>query len=91
MNDYIKKEAVRYAERFKVNVLALDLYEGKVTTTREEASKYMKAAKEERIRELIEGALSSYSDYDLATIGWCFGGGWSLKRASWLEIAQRPA
>lgn len=90
LNDYIKKEAVRYSEAFNVNVLALDLYQGKVAKTREEASKLMKAAKEERIRELIKGALKAYSKYEIATVGWCFGGGWSLQ-ASMMAGKQSKA
>ncbi len=90
LNDYIKREAVRYSEAFNVNVLALDLYEGQVAKTREEASKLMKGAKEDRIRELIQGAIKSYSEYQIATIGWCFGGGWSLQ-ASMMAGKQSKA
>lgn len=81
LNDYIRKEADNLAAAFpEANVLALDLYDGKVATTREEASAYMQAVSQERAENIVYGA----SDFAgakarIATIGWCFGGAWSLK------------
>lgn len=83
LNDHIKKEAEKYyTDLGQVNVIAIDLYDGKVATTREEASKYMQEASEERIREILKGVYQ-YIGHDayIATIGWCFGGGWSLQSA----------
>lgn len=81
LNDYIKKEAVKYFKSLKdVNVLVLDLYDGKVATTREEAGKLMAGADEARIRSIIQGALKHVGKQaSVATVGWCFGGGWSLQ------------
>lgn len=81
LNDFIKKEAVRfYQELDGVSVMALDLYDGKVATTREEASAYMKAASKERINNIINAAIEYVGpDAKIGTIGWCFGGGWSVK------------
>jgi carboxymethylenebutenolidase len=63
-------------------VIALDLYDGKVATTQQEAGKYMGEAKEERIRAIIKGALDYVGPKaKIGTIGWCFGGGWSLQTA----------
>jgi carboxymethylenebutenolidase len=83
LNDYIKQEAEKLqAELGNVNVIALDLYDGKVATTQQEAGKYMGEAKEERIRAIIKGALEYVgSKAKVGTIGWCFGGGWSLQTA----------
>jgi len=81
LNDYIKQEAENLSEELKdVNVIALDLYDGKVATTPEEAGKTMQATKEERIRAIIS-AFIKYAGPDarIQTIGWCFGGGWSLQ------------
>lgn len=83
LNDYIQQEAEKLQKELgSVNVLALDLYDSKVATTREDASKYVREVKEDRIRAIINGAL----DYAgpkarIGTIGWCFGGGWSLQSA----------
>lgn len=84
LNDYIKKEAEKLYDDFGgvVNVIALDLYDGKVATTREQASEYMSAVKSDRAEAIINGALDMASTgSEIATIGWCFGGGWSLQTA----------
>lgn len=81
MNTYIKREADRFATELpNVNVIAVDLYDGKVANDRETASKYMQAAKEDRLYSILEGVRAfAGPEAELATIGWCFGGGWSLK------------
>jgi carboxymethylenebutenolidase len=83
LNDYIKQEAERIQKELEnVNVIALDLYDGKVATTQQEAGKYMSEAKEDRIRAIIKGALDYVGPKaQIGTIGWCFGGGWSLQSA----------
>ncbi|AHM61486.1 dienelactone hydrolase-like enzyme [Flammeovirgaceae bacterium 311] len=83
LNDHIKREAERYFKELgSVNVLALDLYDGKVAGTREEAQQYVQAVNEERVRAIIQGALNlAGKEAEIATIGWCFGGGWSLQAA----------
>ena len=83
LNDYIKKEAARYAEELPgVNVLALDLYDGQVATTPEEAGKLMQAVTTDRATAIIKGAeLYAGPKAQFASIGWCFGGGWSLQSA----------
>lgn len=82
LNDHIKNEADRLYEELNLNVIALDLYDSKVATTREKAGEYMQAAKEERLTSIINAVLETLpSDAKIGTIGWCFGGGWSLKTA----------
>jgi carboxymethylenebutenolidase len=83
LNDYIKKEAAAYAQEMPgVNVLALDLYDGQVATTPEEAGKYMQAVKTDRAAAIIKGAqLYAGPKAQFASVGWCFGGGWSLQSA----------
>ncbi|MBL7974471.1 MAG: dienelactone hydrolase family protein [Candidatus Kapabacteria bacterium] len=81
LNDYIKREADRlHHELGNVTIIAIDLYDGNVATKREEAAAYMSAAKEERIRTILK-AVQTYmgNDAHVCTIGWCFGGGWSLQ------------
>jgi len=81
LNDHIKQEAERYFEELdSVNVMALDLYDGKVAEKRKQASELMESVNEERIRAIIQGAINKAGDdAKIATVGWCFGGGWSLK------------
>ena len=83
LNDHIKREAEHfYSTLGNVNVLAIDMYDGKVATTREDAAKYMQGADEKRLENIVTGALSyAGKKAKVASIGWCFGGGWSLKSA----------
>jgi carboxymethylenebutenolidase len=89
LNDHIKEEADRLAKELgHVNVMALDLYDGQVATTRENAAKYMQSVTTDRAQAIIQGAISKAGESArIATIGWCFGGGWSL-RASLLAGDQ---
>lgn len=81
MNDHIKKEGEKlYNDLGNVNVLVLDLYDGKVATTQADAQSYMQSVKTERAHNIINGALDYVgSDARIGSIGWCFGGGWSLQ------------
>ncbi|MEZ4886956.1 MAG: dienelactone hydrolase family protein [Chitinophagales bacterium] len=82
LNNHIKQEAERLQADLggNINVMALDLYDGKVATNREDAGKYMGATTEERGNAIIQGAINyAGKEAKIATIGWCFGGGWSLK------------
>lgn len=90
LNKNIKREADRLFEELgkSVNVVALDLYDGNVATDREQAGAFMKAVKEERAEAIIKGAIDLVTTDanrhgkqtpEITTIGWCFGGGWSLK------------
>ena len=84
LNDYIKKQSETFYNDLEgdVNVLAIDLYDGKVGATREEASKLMQATKEDRLENIIKGAVDYVGkDAKVASVGWCFGGGWSLRSA----------
>ena len=81
LNDHIKQEAERYyAGITGVNVMALDLYDGQVTANPDEAGKIMQSIKQERAEAIIKGALAEAgANAKVATVGWCFGGGWSLR------------
>lgn len=84
LNDYVKREADRLYKSLKaeVNVIAIDLYDGKVATTRAAAAELMKASSRERSEALIRAAMKlAGEDAEIATLGWCFGGGWSLQAA----------
>jgi len=81
LNDFVKHESEKlYTDLGNVNVLDLDLYDGKIATTREEARKFMQTVKEDRATAIIKGAIAYIGPKaHIATIGWCFGGGWSLQ------------
>jgi carboxymethylenebutenolidase len=82
LNDYIKKESEKISDELDVNVIALDLYDGQVATTREDAGKYMQSVKTDRAMNIIHGAYAYVgSKAKVFTLGWCFGGGWSLQTA----------
>lgn len=83
LNNQIISEADKlYKKLGNTNVIALDLYDGKLATTREKATEYMQGADETRIKSIINSVLETLpKDAKIATIGWCFGGGWSLKTA----------
>ena len=50
LNDYVKQEAAKlHKDLGDVNVIALDMYDGKVGTTREEAGKLMQSTPAERL------------------------------------------
>ena len=81
LNDHIKREAEKfYNDLGNVNVLALDMYDGKLATDREMAGKYMGEFKQERGNTIVKGALAyAGSDAKVGTVGWCFGGGQSMQ------------
>jgi len=92
LNDFVKQESEKiYNDLGNVNIIDLDLYDGKVATNREDAGKYMQAVKEDRAKIIINGAVEYVgTKAHIATIGWCFGGGWSLQ-ASLLAGKQAVA
>ena len=81
LNNHIKETAEKYYNDLdNVNVIALDLYDGKVADNSKDASKYMQAVKTERAESIIKGAVQfAGKNANIYTIGWCFGGGWSLQ------------
>jgi len=81
LNDHIKREAETLAaELGNVNVLALDMYDGKIAATPDSAMKLMKAASTSRLESIVKGAIGYVgSKAKIYTIGWCFGGMWSLQ------------
>lgn len=82
LNDYIKREAERVHSETGFTVIALDLYDGNVATTPEDAAKFMKEMKEDRARAIISAAIDYSGKFGkLQTLGWCFGGGWSMQAA----------
>ena len=83
LNDQIKQQAAVFQKDLgNINVLALDLYDGKVTANREEAAKLMSALDTKRAEAIILAATKYVGkNARIFTVGWCLGGGWSLQAA----------
>ena len=88
LNDYIRREAESLHAKTGYGVLAVDLYDGKVATDPKTAGKYMQEADPKRDTAIVAGAVGALQKgalgmkyAKLGTIGWCFGGGWSLNTA----------
>ncbi len=82
LNDYIKKEAEALQKELGVNVIALDLYDGKVASDPQTAGQYVQQVKEKRAQIIIKAAMEYVGkEAKIATLGWCFGGGWSMQSA----------
>ncbi|MDB4918900.1 dienelactone hydrolase family protein [Mucilaginibacter sp.] len=81
LNDWVKKESEKiYNDLGNVTVIDLDLYDGKVATNQQDAGKFMKSVTDERAKAIINGAIAYVGPKaHITTIGWCFGGGWSLQ------------
>lgn len=83
LNDYIKQEAEKWQQELgDVTVYAVDLYDGKVATSQDEAAKYMGELDAKHGRAIIEGLVTYVGKgKSIATIGWCLGGTWSFEAA----------
>ncbi|MBN8823971.1 MULTISPECIES: dienelactone hydrolase family protein [unclassified Spirosoma] len=83
LNDNIKQQAEAFYNDLKdVNVLAVDMYDGKVATERAEAGKLMSSASKERLTSIQKGAIAyAGPKAEFASVGWCFGGMLSLQSA----------
>ncbi len=82
LNNQIKAVAAELA-RMGYVAIAVDLYDGNVAKTPDDARKYMKMVAADKAMETLKSwvdwSRSNQKTTDkLATIGWCFGGGWSL-------------
>jgi carboxymethylenebutenolidase len=82
LNDWVKHQADQLAKEGYL-ALAVDLYKGKVATTPGEAAELMKAKDEawgDQVEEAgLEWLKTNASGAKVGTIGWCMGGGESLK------------
>ncbi|MEZ6194712.1 MAG: dienelactone hydrolase family protein [Planctomycetota bacterium] len=86
LNEHIKHWTDRLAADGYA-ALAVDLYGGEVATTREEAMKLMSAADDDAAKKVLAEAFAFLAKDERikakrrAVIGWCFGGGHSLRTA----------
>ena len=83
LNDNIKQQAETFYNDLKdVNVLAVDMYDGKVATEPAEAGKLMQGASKDRLANIQKGAIAfAGPKAEFASVGWCFGGMLSLQSA----------
>jgi carboxymethylenebutenolidase len=83
LNDNIKRESEQlYSDLGNVNVIALDMYDGKMATDPKTAGQYMQEFKQERGNNIVKGALEyAGKNAKVGTVGWCFGGGQSMQAA----------
>ena len=82
LNDQIKSVAAALAREGYV-ALAADLYGGKVADTRDGARALMRAVQPESATDTLASWIAwlkkhAKSNGRTGTVGWCFGGGWSL-------------
>lgn len=82
LNDQIKAVAAELAAMGYL-ALAVDLYGGKVAKTPDEAKAFMGDLDPEIAKETMVGWVDYLKKHErangkIATLGWCFGGGWSL-------------
>lgn len=81
LNDYIRREADRWQDSLgPVDVYAVDLYDGKVATTPEDASKLSSNLDDRRTDAILKGLIAKAGkDKQIATLGWCLGGGYAFR------------
>jgi carboxymethylenebutenolidase len=84
LNDNIKAMARRLAGE-GYTVLAVDLYNGQTATTPDQAQDLMRSVMDtpspaqDNISQAAQFLTDEYSAPKLGSIGWCFGGNWSLR------------
>lgn len=82
LNDQIKAVATELSN-LGFMALAVDLYKGGVADTREDAMALMQAVNEDEANDTLTGWINwlrrhQQSNGKVGTMGWCFGGAWSL-------------
>ncbi len=86
LNDNIRAMARRFAGEGYAS-LAVDLYDGKVASNPDSAYALMKASMDhsnaniENLKQAYSYLADSVKATKIGVIGWCFGGGWSLRTA----------
>jgi carboxymethylenebutenolidase len=83
LNENIKQESDKYSKDLQdMNILAVDMYDGKVAAKADSAAKIMRSVDMNRLTNIIRGAITLAGDKaSIYTVGWCFGGMWSLQSA----------
>jgi carboxymethylenebutenolidase len=79
----VKEEAyILWRDLGDVNVLAIDLYDGKVAKSSGQAMRFLMSSQYNRNISIIKGAISYVgTDAKIGSLGWSAGGAWSLQTA----------
>lgn len=89
LNDNIRENARQFAKLGYV-ALAVDLYQGQVAADRKEARKLATGVRKNRgpafenLKQAVaylKGRSANVEPQRVASVGWCFGGGWSYQMA----------
>jgi len=86
LNDHIRHWADRLAADGYA-AIAVDLYEGKIAAIPDDANAFMLTVAEDRAMEVLGAAFDFLASDERVKaprrgcVGWCFGGGWSLRFA----------
>ncbi len=91
LNDQIKSVAAELAKAGHI-ALAIDLYGGNVATTAADARSYMGRVKPAEATDTLVSWIAWLKRHPgstgkIGTIGWCFGGGWSLNASLAAPVA----
>jgi len=89
LNNQIRETAEKLHEDTGVGVVAVDLYDGKVASSTDEAGQLVRSVNAGAARKKVDAVISAILHDNLVgkhisrigTIGYCFGGGWSLQTA----------
>jgi carboxymethylenebutenolidase len=84
VNDHIKKEAEAWQERLggNIDVYVIDLYDGQIATTPEDAAKLSASVSKDRTEAIVKGLFSEIgATKRVATMGWCMGAERAFKAA----------
>ncbi len=82
LNDQIKAVAAEFAHQGYL-ALAVDLYDGKVATKADDARSYSRGTNPKEATDTLTAWAGWLRNHEkgtgkIGTVGWCFGGGWSL-------------
>jgi carboxymethylenebutenolidase len=86
LNDNIRKMTDKLAG-LGYRALAVDLYRGKIADSPDKAKELMKGAMgrktelKDNLKQAYDYLVEETDSKKIASIGWCFGGGWSLQTA----------
>ncbi len=87
LDDNTKKQTLKYYGDLKgVTVMAIDLYDGVTPENEEKAAEMMRTVDEDRIRNIIKGAIKyAGNGAEISTLGWSVGGTWALRASILME------
>lgn len=81
LDDQTKKKAINYYNDLEgVTVIAVDLYDGIVAKSEEEAAELMRTLVPQRAENIVKGAIQYTGGIsEISTLGWGMGATWALK------------